>query len=60
MSIAIQDPRLGDITTLANPDVVEALVDARKKPGEIRSKLQSLRSFVCSHYVSFNFTPAYQ
>ena len=35
-AIAVQEQKLGDITTLANPEVVEALVDARKKLGEIK------------------------
>ncbi len=35
-SIAIQETKLGDITTLANPEVVEALVEVCKKLGEIK------------------------
>jgi hypothetical protein len=31
----MQETKLGDITTLANPEVVEALIEARKKLGEI-------------------------
>jgi len=34
-SIAMQEEKLGDITTLANPEVVEALIVARAELGEI-------------------------
>lgn len=35
-AIAMQETKLGDITTLANPEVVDALVEARKKLGTIK------------------------